>query len=576
MNALKIWLITLLVFQFGQVISQHEEYFKNDMYPPLDIQMYLSGTFGELRSNHFHSGLDIKTQGVEGLNVYSADDGYVSRIKVSQNGYGKALYITHSNGIVSVYGHLKNFNNAIQDYVKAAQYEKESFSIQLFPKKDELIVKKGEVIAYSGSTGGSSGPHLHYEFREQSSQHTLNPLFFKGISVKDTYRPKILEVVIYPVDEYSLINGKNDTAFYMVSGSGKQHYLDLKKKVKVSGRVSFGIRSYDPMDDISNKNGVYQIEMQIDTQQVFKLEMDKLSFATTRYLNSLIDYGYYKSKRRRVIRTQIDTNNRIFNYRDIVSNGIYTFNDEQEHTIRFIVSDVYNNTSKLSFDVVSEPMPDIYETADHKVNEGTFFQFRSQNSFREDNISLSFPINSFYQSFYFDFDTLEATSATYSQIFKVHNRFTPIQKHYKMAIKPSRNYESVKEKLYIALLNDEGAWYIGSDWDEDELTTSSRLFGMFAVMADTLSPEIKPVNIYNKKKINGQKTIQFKIKDDETGIGKFRGTIDGQWILMEYDPKFNLLTYYIDDRLKSGRNQFKLEVEDMLGNKSMLELTLLK
>jgi len=566
--------IVLLFCSLQNMQGQEMKYSDVHMHSPVDIPLYLSGTFGELRNNHFHSGLDIKTEGKVGLPVYAAEDGYVSRIKVSPNGYGKALYITHPNGYVTVYGHLQKFNRLIGDYVKKVQYQNESFSIQKYPKKDELTVKKGEVIAWSGNTGGSSGPHLHFEIREASSQHPVNPLFFDGIFIKDEYKPKILELAIYPVDKHSRINGVNDTVFYMVSGSGLNHFLKKNINIKVSGTVSFGLRSYDPMNDISNKNGIYSLEMEIDTISVFKVEMDKLSFATTRYMNSLIDYHYFKKQKRRMIRTEVDTNNRLFNYRDVLSNGIYTFDDDKKHHIAYRVKDVYGNTSVLKFEVQSEKISISNEVVDSLINKGVFFNFRKKNEYSADHISLSFPANAFYRSFYFRFDTAAVADNAYSLLYKIHNRFTPVQKNYTISITPENFPDHIKNKLFIALVKDNDEWYIGGDWEGDELITSTRIFGNYMVMADTIPPQIIPGNVYDEKRIMVQKNLTVEIKDKETGIGSFRGTLNGEWILMEYDPKQASLTYEIDERLKPGKNKFKVVVKDMLENETTFEVIL--
>jgi len=572
----KFFLLLLSFFSFSFSFSQNSEYPADYFRPPLDIPLYLSGTFGELRSNHFHSGIDIKTQGVEGKNVYAVADGYVSRVKVSAGGYGKALYITHPNGTVSVYGHLKSFNSAIEKYIRELQYANESFEVEAFPTKETLPVKKGDVVAFSGNTGSSGGPHLHFEIREESSQYAVNPLLYKSIKIKDVLQPSILELGIYPVDESSLINGKNDTAFFAVEGAGKDYVLKGKPKITVSGNVSFGVRAVDLMSEISNKNGVYQIELEMDGQEIFDITMDKLSFSTSRYINSLIDYNYYKKAERRVVRTQIDGNNKLFNYHKVKNNGIVYFYDEMTHRFVFRVKDAYGNTSELKFDVVSTiPETKPFSKAMAKTDNAEFFEFDEENKFSKDGIELNFPENAFYQSFWFQFKEIKTDSTKYSPVYQAHNKFTPVQKSFSIEIEPKNCPANVKQKLYIAYSSDGKNYdYAGSEWKGDKLAASYNQLGYFTILADAENPVITPVNIANGKNIAAQNSIKITIKDKKTGVKNYRATLNGKWILMEYDAKNNLLTYNYDDRLVKGENLFKITVSDQLNNESVYQAKL--
>lgn len=571
--------VCILLIVFATMVTdlqaQKDVFPENYFRPPLGIPLYLSGTFGELRSNHFHSGMDIKTGGVEGKNVYAIADGYVSRIKVSTGGYGKAIYITHPNGYVSVYGHLKKYNDGIQAFVTAYQYERESFEVEIFPEKDRLKVTKGEVIAISGNTGSSAGPHLHFEIREEANQQPLNPLLFKSLKIKDYTRPKITEIAIYPVNENSLINGEHDTVFYNVSGWGEEHYLVNQPKIEVTGRISFGIRAHDLMNEIPNKNGVYTIEMMVDTVQVFGLRMDQLSFSTTRYINSLIDYSYYKRMKRRLVRTEVDTNNLLKVYQNVTTNGIVDFNDSLEHRIVFNVSDAYGNLAKLSFDVVSDGYDSIKQFSKQKKS-GTYFDFTKSYEISEGNISLSFPAQAFYKSFYFDLN-IDSAVRSFAPVYKVHNSFKPVHKAFTVKVKPDSFAVEMKDKMYLAYSNgnSKGRYgFMSAKWENGYIVAKSRSFGEYTIMVDSVSPEISPVNIGKGKDISGQRTIQVKIWDRETGIRKYRGSLNGHWILMEYDRKKRLLTYQIDKKIQEGQNGFILQVEDLLGNEEVYEAIL--
>lgn len=564
------------LFLFYAIASQlsSQSYPKDYFRPPLDIPLYLSGTFGELRSNHFHSGIDIKTQGVQGKNIYAIADGYVSRIKVSEGGYGKTIYLTHPNGYVSVYGHLQKFNDVLEKFIINLQYKKESFVVESFPHKEMFKVKKGDVIALSGNTGGSMGPHLHFEIREEATQYPVNPLLFESMKIKDFTRPKILGLAIYPVDVNSTINAKNDTVFYAVEGWGPNCRLKNKKGIVVNGNVNFGINTHDLMNEISNKNGVYQIALYMDSVQVFGVKMNELSFSTTRYINSFMDYRHYKEKGRRFVRTRIDTNNRLAIYENVFGNGIYEFSDTLKHLMEFVVTDAYGNVSNLSFVIRSTDSVVFHK---QKILENTrHFAYSQKNTIEGDGMQASFSANSFYRSLDFVFEQKDGGDDKLSKVYQLHNRFTPVQKSFTITIKPDSGFANLYSKTFIAYSADgEEYWFAGAKKSGGLVSAKTKLLGYFTLKADTIAPEIKPLNIKDEKNIAKQKTIRIKIKDEQTAISSYNAYLNNEWILMEYDAKNQLLVYAYDEKLKKGRNNFRLEVEDAMKNKSEYSVILL-
>jgi len=563
------FLFLLSSMMFPLAISAQSEY-NQDFVPPVDIPIYLTGTFGELRTNHFHAGIDIKTQGREGLKVKSIDDGYVSRIKISLGGYGKALYITHPDGFVSVYGHLQRFNDSITKYIQKLQYDKESYEVEVYPEKNELRVKKGELIALSGNTGGSMGPHLHFEIRDEATQYSLNPLLFSTIKVKDFYRPKILEMVVYPVDSNSFINGKQDTLFLEVAGWGEQHRLKNLTPIRVHGRVSFGILTYDVMNDLPNKNGVYEVKLMCDSTQIFGLKQDKLSFATARYINSLVDYGTFIKTKKRFIRTQIDTNNMLFNYQQVADNGIFQLNDSLNHLFIWLISDAYGNLSKLPFELRSDTS-EVYPN--RNLVRKTPYHLRVDRTYalKTDQLQVEFPANAFYQSFYFDFEVLSPDTTHQVTRYRLHNNTVPVQKSFTISILPDSGFlkNTPSDKVYLAYSdNGDDFYYSGGSITNGVMKASSRSLGYYTLMADTVPPTIGALKI-NKDKAGKLPTrYQIKIDDKQTGIATYRALLNEKWVLMEYETKKDLLFYEEDSRLKKGENTFYLEVTDQRGNKS--------
>ena len=284
-------LFILLLIVICNAYSQ-QEYPKNYFEKPLNIPFILAGTFGELRSNHFHSGIDIKTKNHEGLPVKAIADGYISRIKIGWWGYGKAIYITHPNGFTSVYAHLKKFAPKIEAYVKKNQYKKQSFEIQLFPKKEDFLLKKGNLIAYSGNTGGSTGPHLHFEIRNTQTEEPINPMLF-SYNIPDTKKPVISKLMAYPLNDTSQVNQSNLPVEIQFKRLNNGNYM--ADNITAYGNIGFGIKTFDRQDAAFNRNGIYDLSLKQNGHLKYHHTLEKFSFDNTKYINLFMDYKAYFS-----------------------------------------------------------------------------------------------------------------------------------------------------------------------------------------------------------------------------------------------------------------------------------------
>ncbi len=573
-NLLKI--IVLILFFALSIRSKGQESFPENYFkPPVDITISLSGTFGELRTNHFHSGIDIKTQGVEGLPIKAAADGFVARIAVSSGGLGKVVYIDHPNGYTTVYGHLRNFSPEMESWVKSEQYEHESFEVNLFPDADLFPVKVGDLIAFSGNSGSSEGPHLHFEIRKTDEETPVNPLLF-GFPVKDFTRPTISRLLVYPHGQEGRVQGKIRYAEFQTEGWGENYRLKNNDTIKVAGEIFFGIEAWDLASNSQNKNGVFSVGLFVDEALVFAYKMEAFDFEESRYINSLIDYRYFQKTGRRVQKALIEPNNHLSVYDENENQGVVSFKDDRFYKIKYVVSDAYHNQSMLSFIVksASKFKRDEAVNSENKI----VFGYKEDNWLERDNLVLMVPEEALYDTIHFRYATENAPKGCYSPVFVLHNKYTPLHTPCKLKIKPANIPSRYTEKALIVKLGDKQGqiFSAGGKWDGGFLETNIREFGKYTVMIDTIPPTITPVNIANGKKIGQQKTIALKIKDNLAGIGNYRSTLNGKWILMEYDPKNELLTYFIDENLKPGKNQFVLEVTDGRQNKKVFRAELVR
>ena len=556
MQSAKSFLIIAILLICQNILAQNYTH-------PFDFNLYLSGTFGELRSNHFHAGIDIKTEGVEGQKVRAIADGYISRIKASSFGYGKVIYIDHpETGHTSVYAHLQKFNKKINDVIKKKQYEKESFEIDLYLNKNEIQIKQGEIIALSGNSGSSNGAHLHFEIRETKTQHPINPLQF-NFKIKDDI-PPILKKIKMHVYDTTTINGYNEDITYNIKKKNNTYYLE--DIPEINGGFSLGLFTYDKSNYSYNKNGVYSIKMYIDSILHYEFKVDKLDFNTSRYINAHIDYCELKENKTKYHRCHKLPNNKLNLYPIILNDGVINFQDDSIHFIKIEVSDIYNNTSILNFEIKSKNNPFLMKCPAIKDTISTNFKLSQTNRFYKEDFKLSMPPFALYEDLKFRYNTTDSIEEIYGKVHHVHFNNTPVHKKYSLEIK-TNIADSLIEKTYIATTDMKGNfWYIGGIWKNNFLKTETREFGNFCIVADTTNPEIKGVNIFPGKKFNTQTTIKLTIKDKESGIKSYRGEIDGKWILMEYDHKRNLLRFDIENNISKGDHIFTLEVIDKVGN----------
>ena len=306
-------LFRLILYIGPYLANSQTKYPTNYFSNPLQIPLILNGNFGESRSNHFHSGIDIKTQFKEGFKVFSAAEGYVSRIKIAHGGFGKAIYINHPNGYTTVYAHLKKFNNSIEEFVKKIQYNKQSYEVDLYLNTSDLKVFNNEVIGFSGNTGSSSGPHLHFETRKTVNQKALNPLLF-GIEIKDTRRPVVNSLYMYK----KLKSGSISLPYKVVLNKINDSTF-ATKKIKVNGLVSFGLSGFDRQDLAKNKNGIYEISTFLNENLINSMKFDSFFFEESIKINSLIDYSFFVENRKRILKLFLEDENDLsiylFNYK---------------------------------------------------------------------------------------------------------------------------------------------------------------------------------------------------------------------------------------------------------------------
>ena len=527
--------------------------------PPLKIPLVLAGNFCELRPNHFHTGLDIKTQGRQGLDVTSIADGFVSRIAYSHYGYGLVLYIDHPNGYTSVYAHLRSTNTVIAKKIKEIQYAEKSETFNVYLDSTELLVKKGEVIGVSGSSGSSYAPHLHFEIRETKTEYAVNPLLF-NFEIKDTRKPDIKGVKVYPLDDSSSVYGKQDAVYVPVRNG------IVTKSIRAHGQIGLGIHATDRLNAAGNICGVYSVELLVDEEKIYQHNMRYMDFEKNRYINHHKDYEEYTFNRKNIHKNYIKGNNTLPIYDSLKNNGVIYINEADEIAVDYIIKDAYSNTSRLKFKIYGEKQIS-------KNNAENCFQellWDKPNAFDTTNFGFIMSPKTIYDNHCLNYRRSNKQGFL-SDVHTLNSYRIPVQQYYTIKIAPNiKLSEDLNDKLLVTYIDRKGKQQSrGGEYLEGYVHAKVRDYGSFGLMIDTTAPYcIWITDTSTLKNLKNNSTIKWKIGDNLSGLDSYMVTIDDQWVLAEYDRKRNGLSVNLNDlKLAPGKHTLVIAVLDERKNK---------
>ncbi len=540
-----------------------QHYFRN----PLNIPIFLAGNFGECRPGHFHSGMDIKTNGEENQSVYAAAAGYVSRIKMDKGGFGHAIYITHPNGYTTLYAHLNNFVPELQNYLRHEQYKQEKWDIDISFTASQFPVKKGQQIAWSGNTGGSTAPHLHFEIRDNKTEHPLNPELF-GLPFIDKEAPIPHELAIYDMDRSIY---EQSPQIFSLQKRNKMYFPKRDTIISYSADAGVGLNIDDYMDGSTNTLAFYSAKLFLDDSLQSEIILDNIGYEETRYINAYADYKTKETEGKwmqcffKLPGNKLDHIYHHLNTR----NGVLLLSEGKTYKIRIEIKDAKQNISIVSFYL---KYPEPYATP--VPNDCSLFKTNQNNSFIKENVMFSLDHETLYDDICFRFDK-KPTPDAYSEIFMLHHSYVPVHHSFELKIKPNKVIPfDLHDK--IALMYTDGkdtsgkaAWPADKGWYK----ASVRNFGTYWLVADTTAPQIKST-MKNGADMSKASQVLFTVKDELTSVKHYRGEIDGKWVCFEqHDDSF---FYNFDEHCPKGKHELIFTASDENNNTQTVHYTFIR
>ena len=548
------------VFQLFVCFIFAQDYPKHYFSSPLGDKLNVSSNFGKIRPNHFHSGIDINTKLKSGINIYAVAKGYISRVKISSTGYGKAIYITHPNGFVSVYAHLSEIEKNVAAHVYKIQHQKKQFEVDLNFPPGKFPIQKGAIIGKSGNTGRSYGAHLHFEIRDEKSELALNPLLF-DFNVPDNEAPIIHDIYLYRfLDElkYGYYHEKN--------------LLDIHENDTIFsfGKLGLGLELRDYLSKKKGNFDVYQLKLSVDDSLYFKYKFKRFAFNETNYINSFIDYSELRKSGKKIIKCYIEPNNKL-NIYETSQTGLFDFSDGQLHKLNILAADIKGNATSFVFYIKSDSLQ-IQAPPEKSTLVVKTIDYSKIDEFATDSFRIIFNENCLYDYLDFRYFVSQGHASNYSKYHYVHNPSIPLHNEATIEIMPCNFPQNLKNKALIAGVGPRGrAFSVGGKWNNGFLQTNISNFGTYFIAIDTILPTIEPFH-YKTKKKKKSNFLHFKIKDELSGIQEYVCFIDGEWILFEYDEKNNLISCNLpSENILEGRHDLILWVRDKCNNLTIYE-----